>query len=197
MTQKNSGFVTIGNPDDPVRVLDLRGWLPGTETYDKRELWQLAEGESLKWLVVHHTAGGYLKSGRPRDYSAREIARYHTAPGNEDGTGGLDWPGIGYHFLIHENGGMEYVGDILTIRYNVARQNDKVIGICLSGNFTRHWPPPKQLAATKKLLANLQYALGWAVPIMGHREIALPGFGTSCPGDTFLEGPRWKDALLP
>lgn len=162
-------------------ITDLRGTLPGPEGYALRELADLGPSAKLKWLVVHHTA----TSG---DVAAAVIARYHVAV--------LGWPGIGYHFLVHQDGSDDYVGDILTIRYNVARQNPHVIGVCLPGDFTHQAPGPAQLRSARALLANLQFALGWAIPIVGHRAIALPGFATSCPGDTFLNGPRWKDSLM-
>lgn len=159
-------------------IIDLRGTLPGNEAYAARPLSDLGPEGPLKYLVVHHT-------GVAGDSTAKAIARYHTA--------GLGWPGIGYHFLVHQDGSIVYVGDILSIRYNVARRNHEVLGVCLPGDFTHRPPGPAQLRSARVLLANLQFALGWAVPIAGHREIALPGFATSCPGDTFLSGPRWKD----
>ncbi len=170
--------ITIGNLTN---VVDLRGQLPGTEHYETRPLSHLGPGGPLKWLAVHHT-------GVQRDNSAREIASYHANI--------LGWPGIGYHFLVHIGGRIDYVGDILTIRYNVARQNHHVIGICLAGDFTRQSPGLPQLEAARLLLSNLQYALGWPVPIAGHGEVALPGFGTACPGNTFLLGSRWKDRIV-
>ncbi|MDP2726562.1 MAG: peptidoglycan recognition family protein [Dehalococcoidia bacterium] len=161
----------IGNMEG---IIDLRGKLPGREDYARREL------GDIRYLVVHH-------SGVARDSTAVPIARYHAEV--------LGWPGIGYHFLVHQDGTIEYVGDILEVRYNVARRNQEVVGVCLPGDFTYAigGPEEAQLKAAHDLLANLQFALGWFVPILGHREIALPAFATACPGDTFLRGPRWKD----
>lgn len=152
-------------------VKDLRGELPGREDYATRPLSDLGEAGPLKWLVVHHTAGA------DRDVSALAVADYHVNT--------LGWPGIGYHFLVHGDTLIEYVGDILTIRYNVASQNPNVIGVCLAGDFTHHPPGVGHLMAARQLLANLQYALGWMVPIAAHRDIALPISPTACPGDTY------------
>lgn len=132
----------------------------------------------IRYLVVHH-------SGVSLDSTAASIARYHSQT--------LGWPGIGYHYLVHQDGAIEYVGDILEVRYNVAGRNQEVIGVCLPGDFRGQPPGEAQVEAARTLLANLQFALGWFVPILGHREMTLAGFGTSCPGDTFLTGPRWKD----
>jgi hypothetical protein len=155
-------------------IVDLRGRLPGRAGYRRRDL------SAIRYLVIHH-------SGVERDSTALSIARYHSRV--------LGWPGIGYHFLVHQDGLIEYVGDILEVRYNVARRNHLVLGICLPGDFSRQQPAPAQLQAARLLCANLQFALGWFVPIVGHREIALPQFATSCPGSTFLEGPRWKEDI--
>ena len=168
--------MTIGNLEG---IVDLRGQLIGREDYQTRPLSDLGHNGPLKWLVIHH-------SGVDRDNSAREIASYHVNT--------LGWPGIGYHFLVHQGGRIDYVGDILTIRYNVARQNPHVIGICLPGDWTNLLPFGRQLTATKLLTSNLQYALGWPVAIKGHGEVALPGFGTACPGPTW---PAWLERVNP
>ncbi len=171
--------MNIGNLEG---IADLRGKLPhGAADYARRDLADLEPGAKLNWLVVHHTATA-------GDVTAHAIARYHVA--------NLAWPGIGYHLLVHQDGSIDYVGDILQVRYNVASLNPQVIGVCLPGDFTNRPPGRLQLEAARDLLANLQFALGWAVPIAGHREIALPGYGTSCPGDTFLKGPRWKGRIM-
>ncbi len=162
--------VRVGNLEG---VLDRRHDLSTRGTYPQREL------SAIKYLVVHH-------SGVDSDSSAEAIASYHTRS--------LGWPGIGYHFLVHWDGAIEYVGDIAEARYNVARRNQEVVGVCLPGDFSRRSPEEAQLEAARVLLVNLQFALGWFVPIVGHGEVALPGFATACPGDTW---PQWKPLLQP
>lgn len=153
-------------------VRDLRGSLPGAEDYARRDL------SAIRALVVHHTAVD-------GDLSALTIAAYHVRS--------LGWPGIGYHLLVHPNADVDYVGDIVTIRYNVAGRNHELIGVCLPGDFTHHAPGVGQLMAVRHLLANLQFALGWFIPIVGHRDIALSTSPTACPGDTW---PVWKPKLV-
>lgn len=143
----------------------------GSEAYDKRQL------SDIKYLVIHHSAVDI-------DNSALEVARYHV-----DKQG---WPGIGYHFLAHWDGGIDYAGDIETIRYNVAKRNVEVVGICLPGNFTYHWPYPRQLRATYDLVKYLRQLLP-GVQVVGHRDIAVEGWSTSCPGDMW---PDWKSQIL-
>ncbi|MCL5074211.1 MAG: peptidoglycan recognition protein family protein [Chloroflexi bacterium] len=152
-------------------VHDWRLQLPGNENYQYRSLSDITQ------IVIHHSAVDH-------DNTALEIADYHTRV--------LGWPGIGYHFLVHQDGVQEYVGDVLTIRYNVARRNQNIIGICLPGNFMAKPPGRVQLEAARDLIANLQYALGWFVPVAGHRDTTAPGFETSCPGNTY---PKWQSSL--
>ncbi|MBI2304696.1 MAG: N-acetylmuramoyl-L-alanine amidase [Chloroflexi bacterium] len=168
-TKEKRPTVTIGNLKG---VVDLRDGLPG-QSYPWRQLSQ------IRYLVVHH-------SGVPQDSTAAAVASYHRDV--------LGWPGIGYHFLVHQGGTVEYVGDVMQTRYNVAGRNWEVVGICLTGDFTREPPPLAQREAAAKLLANLQLALGWHIPIVGHKEVALPAFPTRCPGDTWE---RWRNWLIP
>lgn len=151
----------IGNLD----VEDLRNRLKGSG-YPSRDL------SAINYLAIHH-------SGVDRDSSAEAIAAYHVDS--------LGWPGIGYHFLVHSDGRAEYVGDIATIRYNVAGRNTEVIGICLPGDFTSHPPADEALSSTRALVAALRLELGRSLPVVGHRDIAVSP--TACPGDTW-EG--WK-----
>ncbi|MBI2864897.1 MAG: N-acetylmuramoyl-L-alanine amidase [Chloroflexi bacterium] len=157
----------IGN----IEVDDLRETLAPNGAYAWREL------GDIDLLIVHH-------SGVDVDSTADQIHAYHRDT--------LGWPGIGYHFLIHWDGRSEYTGDILTVRYHAGPHNRRAIGICLTGNFNQRPPAQAQLDATRDLLANLQLALGWPIPIVGHHEIA----STACPGDTFLrKQPYWGSGV--
>jgi len=149
---------------------DLRGQLPGSETYQRRKL------TDVRYLVIHHTAVDV-------DNTAEEIARYHVQQ--------LGWPGIGYHFVVHPDGGIDYVGDIGTVRYNVAKRNQECIGICLTGDFSNHWPSEEQLRSARSVI----HAMRLFVPtasVVGHRDIAVPGWETSCPGETWHE---WRNLV--
>lgn len=131
----------------------------------------------MRWLVCHHT-------GVAGDQTAETIARYHVEHNG--------WPSIGYHLCIHPDGRIEYVGDFLTVRYNVASQNLFCIGICVIGDFTRSQPTALALAATAEVTAYLKQEIPGVV-VVGHREITVPGWETTCPGNTFLGG--WKVAV--
>lgn len=133
--------------------------------------------ESIKRVVVHHTAGAH------QDHTAESIARYHVQ------TNG--WPGIGYHFLVHWDGRLEYVGDLLTVRYHCGRLNGTSIGLCLVGCFTNgRRPTSAQLVRARMLLAGLREAVRPDLAVVGHRDVsALSGYGpTECPGDWWTPG---------
>ena len=159
---------TVGD----LKVIDLRDALPTNGVYAERTL------ISVRYLVVHHSAV-------ITDSSAWSITNYHISK--------YDWPGIGYHFLVHQDGVIEYVGDIHQIRNNVARRNHEIIGICLPGNWTYISPPKVQRANTRILLKALRKELEREVFIVGHGEIAVPGHETECPGDTYYE--EWADEV--
>jgi len=161
-------LTTIGNGYE---VIDLRANLPKADDYPQREL------SAIKYLVIHHSAVAV-------DSTAESIARYHVEQ--------LGWPGIGYQWIVHQDGRTEYCQDISRASYNVAGRNGEVIGICLPGDWTSHAPPEAQLIAARRLVAEIQYALGWFVPVVGHSDVALAGYGTACPGNSW---PTWREAV--
>jgi hypothetical protein len=152
----------------------LRGQLPENpdgRRYKERDL------AGVKFLVVHHSAVDV-------DSTAAEVANYHI---EHEG-----FPGIGYHFCVHWDGTIDYTQDITVMSYNVASLNDKVIGVLLPGNFMDHWPTSAALESARALFKWLKSVLP-ATEINGHYEIALPGYGTACPGATFQQ---WKTKLV-
>lgn len=159
----------IGNLD----VIDLRLSLPQHPTlrYEGRSI------GGIEQIVIHHSATG--------EVSAEAIARYHI-----DTNG---WPGIAYHFLVHQDGRIEYTEPIEIISYGVAKRNDNTLHICLVGNFTDSPPGETQLAAAVALVNNLDFALGRVYPVVGHTDIAAEGYATACPGATWSQ---WKGRFM-
>lgn len=159
----------VGNLD----VIDLRTALPRhpTDRYEARVL------GAIEKIVIHHSA-------TDDDRSAEAIAHYHVY------TNG--WPGIAYHFLVHQDGRIEYTSGIEIVSYGVARRNDNTMHICLVGNWTSEVPGEVQLVAAKTLIDNLCYALGRVYPIVGHTEIAPSDYSSACPGATWAQ---WRDRL--
>lgn len=131
----------------------------------------------MHYLAIHH-------SGVNADSTAQSIAEYHVQHNG--------WAeGIGYHWLVHWDGRIEYVGDILTARANVAKRNREVIGICLPGNWNDDVPSDAQLGGALELVTWLRALLPWA-EVRGHSEVALPAYPTTCPGLTW---PAWRSIL--
>lgn len=128
----------------------------------------------VKYLVIHHTVTSH-------DATPDDIALLHKARG---------WAGIGYHFVITKDGTVWYVGDVGTARANVLDMNEKVIGITLVGDFTKHLPSDDQILSAHDLCAWFleqkhiwkAFESGWAA-VVGHKELQA----TECPGND------WKD----
>ena len=150
-------------------ALNLVDVLPNhpTKTYGRRQL------GDIEYLVIHHT--GVDMTGTPVEI-AEGVARYHIDTYN--------WPGCGYHAIIAKGGEIMLTNYFTTVSYNVAGRNKECLGICLEGNFTTHSPTGSQLMALDALLTYLQQELPWT-EITFHKEIALPEYPTSCPGNLF------------
>jgi hypothetical protein len=131
--------------------------------------------------VIHH-------SGINADSSAETIADYHTQP---HGPEQEIWPGIGYSFVVRWNGAIEYASDVLRCSYNVASRNTECLGICLPGNWNDDVPGDTQLGGALELVTWLRSILPWAT-VVGHRDVALAGWETECPGATW---PSWRAIL--
>jgi hypothetical protein len=156
-------------------ITDIVDALPKhpTKRYDTRSL------DEITYLVVHHSAT------RP-DVSAERMARYHV----ED----LGWPGIGYHFVIDEDGTINQTNDLASVSYHAAQANAYSVGMCFTGDFTETIPTEEQLDAGAHLIAWLLQELDLPIDrIHGHREEVS---GTTCPGEQWASGQKWRDLLL-
>jgi len=167
---------------------DLKGY--SFDDY-RNDIW----GDSFNWsfnrtlsqvvkLVIHHSVTN--TSNKSARQQAQDIALLHKARG---------WAGIGYHFVIARDGTVLYVGDIGQGRVNVANNNEKVIGICLAGDFTKELPSAHQILAANRLCdfflfhsTNLPNIKSWD-DVWGHKDCtAWPGSeATICPS------PAWRD----
>jgi hypothetical protein len=154
-------------------IQDLIDELPkhSTKEYSSRPL------INIRHLVIHHSAV-------PPSVGPHRIAGYHVHK--------QDWPGIGYHFLVAENGSI-YQGNALeTVSYHAVKANPRGVGICFLGNFTETVPPPAQLEKGAHLIAWLMQELGIALEeVKGHKEF----MDTACPGEQWLTGEKWKEML--
>jgi N-acetyl-anhydromuramyl-L-alanine amidase AmpD len=131
----------------------------------------------IRYLVIHHSA-------IPASVKPSKIAAYHVKR--------LDWPGIGYHYLVDEDGTIYQGNTIEKVSYHAARMNPSSVGICFMGSFMKEPPPQAQIQAGAHLVAwlmgQLQIGLG---NVKGHREFMQ----TACPGNEWIKGAKWKELL--
>ena len=143
--------------------------------------------KSTRYIVVHHAAALYPTERGIDD--VRSIARYHTI--------NRGWPGIGYHEVIAErvNGG-PLEAFILSNpdlqRAHILNRNHECFGICAATNFGAAVPEQKWIDALALRLAAALRRYPDA-QIVGHREIAVRGGETACPGAAWAS---WKPELL-
>ncbi len=161
-------YTTIGNS---YTIVDRRSEVRRIGQYARRDL------ALVKHIAIHHV-------GVPGDCTAKQIADYHVITN--------DYPGPGYHILIRQDGQAELMNDLDRACYNVAYRNAEVIGIVLAGDFTSQSPSQVQLDSCRRVVAELQFTLGWFCSAVGHREIADSRSPTRCPGDTW---PAWATAV--
>lgn len=133
--------------------------------------WERSTTE-VRYLVIHHTVTTH-------DASPDDIALLHKARG---------WGGVGYHLIITKDGKVWYVGDLSTARANVANKNEKVIGIALIGDFTKHLPSDEQIMSAHWLCkwfveetANWPHITGNWDCLKGHKDLQA----TACPGSSW------------
>ena len=149
--------------------------------YDRRPLSQITH------LAIHHTAAP------PRVGPAR-IAELHVAA--EPARGKEAWPGIGYHFFVHEDGAIEQTNKLETASYHLVRHYAYSVGIVFAGSFMNgKIPTSAQLRSGAHLVAWLMQELKIPLArVWGHRE--FPDNMTVCPGGEWTQGNRWRDLLF-
>ena len=118
-------------------------------------------------IVVHHTASG--------DVSAETVHGWHSRNRN--------WGGIGYHYLIRQNGAIERGRPEHTRGVHAPGANTNGIAIALAGNFETHTMAAIQLSALIWLIRDIRSRHPhWRnLPVVGHSEVSA----TACPGRLF------------
>lgn len=144
------------------------------------ELEPLVPSRPWTFIVLHHTAT-----------EEDDVASIDSVHRRRRDASGRPWLGIGYHFVIG-NGKKMADGQIeATFRWHeqihgahagTVQHNERGIGICLVGNFERHPPTPRQVAATKRLVKMLadRYGIG-SENVIKHSDVKA----TACPGRLF------------
>lgn len=152
-------------------IIDLTLTLPRHpgKPYHRRDV------ERLQWVVWHHTAGTDNPSTpdfEPEIIPPEAIARYHIT------TNG--WSGIGYHFLIYQDGTIYKVRPIGVIGACVGGSNTGSVCIAFVGNYELRPPAAIMLASGIWLTTTLLAVYPTLLGVRGHGE--MPAQATACPG---------------
>lgn len=111
----------------------------------------------IKKLAIHHSA---TKTG-----SAEAYARYHV--------NNLGWGGIGYHFVVEQDGTIKWCNSLETVSYHVGNSNGFAVGICMTGDFRFAEPTPEQWKSVYELVLVLMDDLNLkAEDVLQHQEFA-------------------------
>ncbi len=133
-------------------------------------------------IAIHHTVGNNaVQSEAEERATIRAIDQQHVAQ---------DFGGFGYHGIVFPSGRAYFCGS--GQRAHVKGRNHELRGWVFSGTFTNEQPTVAAFEGMKEALLAERRQFG-PVPIMGHREWALPGEGTACPG---IIVPRDWEAFL-
>jgi hypothetical protein len=169
-----------------------------TDDNGKPLYWPIMENSNIAKFVIHHTAEN-LQTERNR--TAKEIMRaiyyYHTIT--------RGWGDIGYNFVVDRFGNV-YEGragyeknERIPVGAHVAFRNVGTVGIALMGNFQEEKPTKAQINVLALLISDLGRQLnidplgnsifqGKKMPnIVGHRQVAVKGHGTACPGVNMMK----------
>lgn len=163
---KEGVAVKIGN----LEVDDLRAKLP-----DEPGKMLPVAFTAKDFISIHHTA-------TPRTATPKAIYEHHKRQG---------WGGIGYNFLIRFDGHVYYVGECNTERAAVGQieeGNSRGLHVAFIDDLSKQPPADAALASCKALVANLQHAYGWWLPVAPHRL-----FNSGSKWDTVCPGAQWRE----
>lgn len=138
-------------------IIDYIGKTRRNGVYAKRDLSKIIE------ITQHHTATG-------TNWTPERIAKIHT-----DDNG---WPGIGYHYLVYDDGKIFQVNDLRTVSYHNGVNNSQAIGIAWVGDGTKEKPSEKAIASMSFLYRKLRKELPNLKYLRAHNEKKQ----TKCPG---------------
>lgn len=128
-------------------------------------------------FIIHHEAG-------PRDETPLQVDAQHRAQG---------WDGIGYTWVIGEDGTVYWGRPIKMVPAAAQDMNTVSVDVSLTGNFQSDDPgytgPPTdaQIQALKDLCVWAHQQIPSINQIDGHRDVAMimedPSVATACPGN--------------
>lgn len=170
----------------------------GLRFADVRHLWPLQgpavyqrDFAQLIGAAVHHDAA--IMAPGDRDFNGstldEDLERLEAIHRHSLTQG---WGTFPYHMMASPNGRLFYTLDLRYYGAQVARRNHETVGLALMGDFTSRHPGDGQLCAAAMGLVVMMRRAGRLLALKGHREWALPGHGTACPGDTWW---GWQNRL--
>lgn len=130
---------------------------------------------AITHIVIHHAASA-------RDLSATQIHNMHLNNG---------WSGIGYHFVVRQNGIIERGRPEDKLGAHCANANSNRLGICFAGNFDVNKMNETQLNAGKELIEFLKRKYPNA-KLIRHKDVIKQS--TACPGKYFPFDEVTKDS---
>lgn len=130
--------------------------LPSAGSYPTRDLNQITD------IVIHHSAWD--------DANAFDYANLHVSD--------RGWPGIGYHYVIDQDGTINQTNSLNTASYHVQGYNTQAIGICISGDLDQHPMTASQKRSVKKIIRYLRIRFGKKLIVKPHKDYK----STDCPG---------------
>jgi hypothetical protein len=134
--------------------------------------------DTIQNIVINHSAV-------PPTVTVWQIAKFHVK--------NMEWPGVGYHFYIDDQGRIYKTNELATVSYHVGNYDSVSVGICVGGNFTSSIPTAAQIKSTAHLVAWLLQELELPLSaVRGKKEF----IDTQSPGHQWLEGKKWKNLLL-
>ncbi|HIQ04589.1 MAG TPA: hypothetical protein EYH31_02725 [Anaerolineae bacterium] len=176
-----------GSTKLPQRLLPLRqGTVPAPAMEDisaelarhPTERYPIRKADAIQRLIIHHT----VTKSPPTAIAKYQVDRY-------------GWPGIGYHFVIMEDGTIYQTQHLNVVSRHTLSHNADSVGVALSGDFSGRVPGEPQMAATAALCAylldQLQIEPG-PKTVVGRNELEA----VASPGDQWLKGAHWKETLL-
>ncbi len=124
----------------------------------------LSDRARTDYIALHHA--------QAEKCSVYDIHSWHKSNG---------WAGIGYHFLVRKDGGIYRGRPLGKMGAHVSGMNNRSIGICAEGDFTRESMGGTQKTAVCALLKYLKDNFYPAAAIVGHGEIG----SSDCPGRNY------------
>ncbi len=129
--------------------------------------------------AAHHsvTGGSFFLAGEITQVDEinhiKMIDEYHVSIG---------FGGFAYHACAFASGRAYKTSSFPGARAHVASRNHELLGWVLIGNYVDQLPSAGGMAAAAECERAFDAYLGREVPLKGHRDWALPGHGTACPG---------------